>query len=136
MIIRITVNDNDFTEVLEKFADNLFNRVYWAKDKPKEMSSTEWYEKIYKPKQEVQRLMNSNITSSLTKKDRATLCKAVFCEWCDYLDNLPANDEMDDETKEYLKKDFVVSVGFSFTDKWENGEAVYYFTTNQKWISQ
>lgn len=136
MIFRITVNDNDFTEVLEKFANNLFDRVYWVKDKPEEMSSTEWYEKLYKPKQEIQKLMNPNITSSLTKEDKVLLRAAVFLEWCDYIDSLPTDDEMDAETKEYLKKNFVVSVSFLFTDKWENGEVVYYFTTNQKWISQ
>ena len=80
--------------------------------------------------------MNPNITSSLTKEDRVLLRAAVFLEWCDYLDSLPVDDEMDAETKEYLKKNFVVSVSFRFTDKWENGEVVYYFTTNQKWISQ
>ena len=131
MIFRITVNDNDFTDVLEKFANNLFDRIYWAKDKP-EMDSTEWYEKIYKPKQEIQKLMNPNITSNLTDEDKVVLRAAVFLEWCDYVDNLPNRDN----TKEYLKKNFEVSVGFDFTDKWENGEVVYYFTTNQKWISQ
>lgn len=131
MIFRITVNDNDFTDVLEKFANNLFDRIYWAKDKP-EMDSTEWYEKIYKPKQEIQKLMNPNITSNLTDEDKVVLRAAVFLEWCDYVDNLPNRDN----TKEYLKKNFEVSVSFDFTDKWENGEVVYYFTTNQKWISQ
>lgn len=135
MIFRITVNDNDFTMVLEKFADNLFDRVYWARDKP-EMGSTEWYEKIYKPKQEVQKLMNPNITSSLTDEDKAVLRAAVFLEWCDYIDSLPVDDEMDTETKDYLIKNFEVAVSFDFTDKWENGEVIYYFTTNQKWISQ
>lgn len=131
MIFRITVNDNDFTDILERFANNLFDRIYWAKDKP-EMDSTEWYEKIYKPKQEIQKLMNPNITSNLTDEDKVVLRAAVFLEWCDYVDNLPNRDN----TKEYLKKNFEVSVGFDFTDKWENGEVVYYFTTNQKWISQ
>ena len=134
MIFRITVNDNDFTEVLEKFANNLFDRVYWAKDKPEEMSSTEWYEKLYKPKQEIQKLMNPNITSSLTKEDKVLLRAAVFLEWCDYLDSLPVDDEMDAETKEYLKKNFTVSVSFRFTDKWENGEVYYWFQHADSYI--
>lgn len=132
MIIRITVNDNDYTADLERFADNLFDRVYWAKDKPEEMDFSEWYEKIYKPKQEVQKLMNPNITSNLTDEDKVVLRAAVFLEWCDYVDGLSESERI----KECLKNDFEVSVGFEFTDKWENGEVVYYFTTNQKWISQ
>lgn len=76
--------------------------------------------------------MNPNITSSLTDEDKVVLRAAVFLEWCDYVDKLQNRDG----TKEYLKKNFEVSVGFDFTDKWENGEVVYYFTTNQKWISQ
>ena len=132
MIIRITVNDNDYTADLERFADNLFDRVYWAKDIPEEMDFGEWYEKIYKPKQEVQKLMNPNIASNLTDEDKVVLRAAVFLEWCDYVDGLSESERI----KECLKNDFEVSVGFEFTDKWENGEVVYYFTTNQKWISQ
>ena len=136
MIIRMTVNDNDFTAELEKFAENLFNRVYFGREKPEDIDCTEWYEKIYKPQQEVQKLMNPNITSTLTDEDKVVMCTAVFFAWCDYIDNLPTDAEMEDRVKEYLKKVFEVSVGFDFTDKWENGEVVYYFTTNQKWISQ
>lgn len=132
MIFRITVHDNDFTDILERFANNLFDRIYWLKDKSNEMDLTEWYEKIYKPKQKVQKVMNSNITSSLTDEEKGVLCAAVFLEQCDYVDSLPKRGD----TKEYLKKYFEVSVGFDFTDQWENGEVVYYFTANQKWISQ
>ena len=131
MIFRITVNDNDFTSILECFADDLFDRIYYAKDDP-EMNSTEWYEKIYKPKQEIQKLMNPNITSKLTDEDKVALRATVLLEWCDYIDSLSVLDD----TKDYLKNNFKVSVSFDFTDKWENGEVVYYFTTNQKWISQ
>lgn len=80
MIFRITVHDNDFTDILERFANNLFDRIYWLKDKSNEMDLTEWYEKIYKPKQKVQKVMNSNITSSLTDEEKGVLCAAVFLE--------------------------------------------------------
>lgn len=132
MIFRITVNDNDFTVYLKEFAGNLFDRLYFAKNKTGDMSYSEWYKKCYISKKEIQKLMNPNITSSLTNSDKLLLCEAVSLEWCDYVNSLGK----DDITKEYLKSHFTVSVSFKFVDKWENGEVVYYFTTNQKWILQ
>lgn len=135
MIFRMTVNDNDFTGIVEKFADNFFDRVYWSKH-PEGMSATEWYEKLYKPKERVRELIHLNEASNLTDEDKVILRATVYLEWCDYIDSLPTDNEIDSKIKDSLKKDFDVSVGFDFTDKWENGEVVYYFTTNQKWISQ
>lgn len=97
------------------------------------MNLTEWFEKLYKPKEKLRQLMNPNTTTSLTKKDKATLRIAVTLEWCDYVDSLT---DIDTKTKEYLKKNFAVSILFRFIDKWENREAVYYFTTAKIWMSQ
>lgn len=106
MIFRITVNDNDFTSDLEKFASNLFVRLYWTKNKTDDMSYSDWYEKCYKVQAEIQKLMNPNLTLSLTEDDKPLLRAAVFLEWRDYVDS----HFKDAETKEYLKKNFVSSV--------------------------
>lgn len=129
MIIRITVNDNDFTEILENFADVLFDKLYLGSGKKMDFETS----KII---MEIQSIINPNITTNITKEQSVTLRGAVFLAWCDYIDALPTTDLMTDHTKDYLKKNFEVSVGYEFTDKDENGEAVYFFTTNQKWISQ
>ena len=85
---------------------------------------------------EIQRILNPNVTTSVTKEQSVILRGVVFLDWCDYVDALPETDFMTNDTRDYLKKNFEVSVGYEFTDRFENGETVYYFTTNQKWISQ
>ena len=52
--------------------------------------------------------------------------------WGNYVDS----GEQESAEKELLKRDFKISFGFNYQEKWENGEVVYYFTTANKWISQ
>ena len=129
MIIRITVNDKDFTEILENFADVMFDKLYFGSGKKMDFETC-------KTINEIQRILNPNVTTSVTKEQSVILRGVVFLDWCDYVDALPETDFMTNDTRDYLKKNFEVSVGYEFTDRFENGETVYYFTTNQKWISQ
>lgn len=132
MIIRMTLNDNDFTQEIERFAKNLFDRLYWAKDASfYDNDYSKWYQ-VYKAQEELQKLLNPNITDSLTDEDKITIKAKVFLEWWDFVDGL----NFKEDTKKYLKKDFECSISYDFKDKWENGEVVYYFTTNQKYITQ
>ena len=132
MIIRMTLNDNDFTQKIERFAKNLFDRLYWAKDVSfYDNDYSKWYQ-AYKAQEELQKLLNPNITDSLTDEDKIAIKAKVFLEWWDFVDGL----NFKEDTKKYLKKDFECSISYDFKDKWENGEVVYYFTTNQKYITQ
>ena len=132
MIIRMTLNDNDFTQEIERFAKNLFDRLYWRKDVSfYDNDYNKWYQ-AHKVQEELQRLLNPNITDSLTDEDKTAIKAKVFLEWWDFVDGL----NFKEDTKKYLKKDFECSISYNFKDKWENGEVVYYFTTNQKYITQ
>lgn len=138
MIIRMTLSDNDFTQEIEKFAKNLFDRLYWGKDVSfYDNDYNKWYQ-AYKVQEELQKLLNPNITDSLTDEDKTTIRAKVFLEWWDFVDGLNFKKYSTDEErlKKYLKKDFECSIGYDFKDKWENGEVVYYFTTNNKYITQ
>lgn len=130
MIIKMTVNDNDFTQSLENFCENLFVKLCFRQD-PKEITD-ETISKHYETQREVLRILNPNITSELTDEDKLVIRFVVFEVWCNHIDE----QNMSEHTKKYLKDNFKCSVSFDFKDEWENGEAVYYFTTNQKWITQ
>lgn len=134
MIIKMTVHDNDHTQLIERFADKLYNRIYFSpvpRRASKEASIEEQLELIH-TEREIQKLLNPNITERLTVEDKTLLKAAVFLNWCDFVDSCSKKDS----TKEYLKKNFRVSISYTFKDRWENSEAVYYFTTGQKWLSQ
>lgn len=129
MIIKMTVNDNDFTQNIEKFCNKLIPNLCY-KTIPKNISSD--YEKVlafYKAQEKVQRLL---VRSRLTDEDKKTIQYSVFECWWEYVDK----QNWSAHTKKYLKEHFKCVVLSRFADRWENGEVVYYFTTNQKWITQ
>lgn len=134
MIIRMTVRDNDYTQFLESFSNGLFNKIYFdsrLRKSPEELGRDLWWE-LNEVERKVQELLNPNITESLTTEAKTILKAVVFDRWCKFVDAC----SKEEHVKDYLKKTFKVSFGYTFTDKWENGEVVYYFTTAQKWISQ
>lgn len=92
MIIRMTVQDNDFTGVIEDFVEK-----YWFEL----MSDTILVEKVYEL-------------------------------WNQYLKDL----DFSKITKEYLFDNFETSLSCTFTEKWENGEVVYYFNNAHTWLTQ
>lgn len=134
MIIRLTVHDNDFSHLLESFVDTLFDRLYWPISKPSSMSVDEWLINYWKPKRKIQKILNPNITEQLTSEEKLLICSEVLNCWQRFLDS--PNLQLDSHDKEYLIKNFNTSISFTFTDKWENGEVFYYFTTNRKWVLQ
>lgn len=132
MILRLTVEDNDYTEEIEKFATNdLFYKLLLGDISREDMSPTETRNAIAQY-EEMNRILNPNITEELTDEDKVLLRAAVFMEWCKFVDTLPK----DERIKEYLKNDFKVDASFEFIDQWENGEVVYYFTKSQQWVTQ
>ncbi len=130
MIIKMTVTDNDFTQEIERFCKNLISDLLF-KTAPKEMSTEETSE-FYIKQNKVLEILNPNITDKLTDEDKATVISAVFKQWYEYVDT----HNFSERIKKYLKENFVCNLLQRFTDRWENGESVYYFTTNQKWIVQ
>lgn len=130
MIIKITVKDNDFTQILERFATELFDRLYFGFE-PKSDNIDEIVAS-YRAEKELQRLLNSNIKEKLSQDEKAVIKANVVTEWWKFVETL----NKEEHTKEYLRKNFLVSISERFTERWENGESVYFFTMSQKWISQ
>jgi hypothetical protein len=132
MIIRMTVKDNSFTNLIENFADNLFDKLYFSRKKPDNVDAQTWVEDYLIPHQKVQNLLNPNIIQTLSEGEKFILCNQVYILWLNYV-----NDVVNERhTRDYLKTEFEVSISYTYTDTWENGEAVYYFTTHRKWFSQ
>lgn len=119
MIIKMTVGDNDFTDILESFASVLF----FAETGDR---TDENFAQLYKDCQEFSRLWNevNNGSGSLTKDERKNfldICKRKFVHYvCNRFDD-------EEETRAYLLQNFRVSMQKSLTPRWQNGEVVYVF---------
>ena len=68
----------------------------------------------------------------LTKEDKILIKLAINTAWIKYIDRL----HKEEKTKDYVKDNLKIKIGFDYTDQWENGEAVYYFTMSQIYITQ
>lgn len=126
MILRITVSDNDFTQELEEFADDL-ELFEYTRSKASEMTSDELYDYI-KEKDRFRELFYN--TMKYTPELAEELCDLIKKHWELWVNNSMKDHEWwDDEDKvrirEYLIKDFRVKFQKSLTPKWENGEVVY-----------
>lgn len=126
MILRITVSDNDFTQELEEFADDL-ELFDYTRSKASEMTSDELYDHI-KENDRFRELFYN--TMKYTPELADELCELIKKHWELWVNNSMKDHEWwDDEDKvrirEYLIRDFRVKFQKSLTPKWENGEVVY-----------
>ena len=133
MIIRMTVEDNDYTELLEDFADNLQEYLFQeTKSAIKDNYSPEITLQLLQTEDIIRNTLWADSVKDVTDEGKTLLKARLHIMWGKYIDS----GEQEDRIKDYLKKDFDCSFSFNFKDKWENGEAVYYFTHAKKWISQ
>jgi hypothetical protein len=126
MILRITVSDNDFTQELEEFADDLELFEYTRK-KATEMSSDELYNYI-KSLDRFRELFYQ--TEKYTLELAAELCDLIKQHWEIWVNNCMKDHpwwsaEEAKQVREYLIRDFDVKFKKNLTPKWENGEVVY-----------
>lgn len=126
MILRITVRDNDFTQELEEFADDL-ELFEYTRSKASEMTSDELYNHI-KENDRFRELFYN--TMKYTPELAEELCELIKKHWALWVNNSMKdhewrNDEDKVRIREYLIRDFRVKFQKSLTPKWENGEVVY-----------
>lgn len=127
MILRITVNDNDFTEELEEFASDLDMYEYTRKLAVEGCSGDTLYDYI-KSEERFRELFYQ--TEKYTPELAAELCEHIKKNWELWVTNCMKDHEWwsDDDkvqVRESLIRDFRVKFQKSLTPKWENGEVVY-----------
>ena len=119
MIIKMTIGDNDFTDILESFA----SRLYVTDTGPR---TDENLMQLFEDFNTFTRLWNevTNGTGNLTKDEQKIFldtCKRKFAHYvCNRFDD-------EEETRAYLLKNFRASMQKSLTPRWQNGEVVYVF---------
>lgn len=130
MILRITVGDNDFTEELEQFANDVEGSAYVMKAARLDNPALTQDEKLalFKRMDRFRELFYR--TDKYTPELAAELCEMVKQNWEIFVNNIMCDHDYWDEEdakriKSYLIRDFKVKFQKSLTPKWQNGEVVY-----------
>jgi len=119
MIVRVTVNDNDFSGVLEAFMEQFYSNVVYF-GIPQYLSEDE-KNKLYKKSKELNHLLNPNYDVEWTDENKQKVIDGVKEAFKYYVQN------ESDEDREYLIENFEVEIMESLKDEWQNGENFYWF---------
>lgn len=116
MIIKMTVNDNDFGKIMEEFGGNLSMNVLRYPDNI-EMLDSGIQISVLKEISLIDRLLNPNVTEDHTEEEILFIKKRVKDSFALFI-----HKRVSEDTERYLLDNFQVDVVKSMEDKWENGE--------------
>lgn len=126
MIIKTTFNDNDFTDILEKYWDRfMFDNYYNAVEDIEDL-------RLYRDLRiDMEELLKKAIynEADLTAKEESQFEDYIKQSILAFVKKrYPSN-------LDYLKDQLYVNIRLTVKDKDENGEVVYYFLKHQKYIT-
>ena len=121
MIIKFTVNDNDFYDILMRFGKSLPVSlwVYTEDTKIREINY-------------IRNIINPNSDIKLTDSNKRKLIERVREQFNKFINTAVK----DVKTREYLSESFKVSIVNTLTDKWENGEMFYWLQHSNTLVNQ
>lgn len=130
MIIKITFKDNDYTQLLERFLDvsHSFTEFYNLYSEALNECDIDTLHKLYEQRDVFRAYIRDGITK-MPKVDKDLfegMLKLEILAW------LKENTIKYD----YLKDQLEITITNRMTSKWENGEVVYYFPSQHKYITQ
>lgn len=120
MIIRMTVGDNDFTDIVESFASHMiFQDTCFPSD--------ENIRKLYNDDKMFRNLWNeiTNGVGKLSDENAEIFLDIIKQKYACYIQRRLNDDDI--EYQNYLLDNFKVNLQESITPHWENGEVVYVF---------
>ena len=95
MIIRMTVEDNDFTEMLEDFADNLFERLYIESSLVlNEFYDPEMLHRLIEIEETIRKTMWAESMDDITDEAKTLLKAKLVIIWCKYVDSTEKEDRI------------------------------------------
>ena len=114
MIIRLTLNDNDFTEQLEMFANKLY---FMTTCNPRDFSS-QAYDDVHEFNHLWCELLNGS--GKLNDEQHARFYELILKKFEYYVES-----SVKEDSKEYFRKNINIRLQKSLTPRNENGEVVY-----------
>lgn len=118
MIIRITVNDNDFHGLLKSFCESISTKYPLPiPNYPEEVDADEMFKYFQDEKKYMLCILNSD---DISESDKNFVCDTIRTSFEIYTKN--------SSSREYLIDRLEVSIVDSINGKWENMEVFYIFT--------
>lgn len=111
MIVRMSVNDNDFGGVMHGFCSNF--RIFVALGI--DMNDFEYDRSV-----RFRKMLNPNESKTLTDEEKDELVERIRQAFRAYIS---ARSDCEADTVKYLMANLKVAVQDTFEDRWENGEA-------------
>ena len=142
MIIKYTLKDNDFTQVIEKYLEEFGPFYVFNYTKYNELDE---FKKLLKQYDDYNDKYNEEkeITKEEYNKIKFQLHNILMTNFAKYITDIKPNSNWStdgfnaqelQEDKDYILKNIKISIVKSIPDQWENGEVVYFITSNQKYI--
>lgn len=125
MIIRVTINDNDFYYEIMGFM-----RTMWNFRENKNLSVSEQIE-AYERHFDIMDLINPNNDKKLTEEEKNSIITYLKEQFEKYVIS-----NIKKDTRKYFIESLEIKILKTFTDKWENGEAFYWLQHSNKIINQ
>lgn len=130
MIIRLTVEDNDFGDLMNIFLKKFPSVITKIPSNIENMETQNQLDTINEI-EEIDKLLNPNITEKHTNEEKMILIRRIVKTFSEFVYNYT-----DEHTAEYLEKRFKVETVDFMEDKWENGEVWYWFQHSGVFLNQ
>lgn len=135
MIIKYTLNDNDFTQVIEMHLDEFG---------PFQATLYKTIEEHIEFQNNVRKYDEMSANDLERKELKQKLEKTIIQVFKNYINSIKPNSNWQtdrinaedlNDSKQYIFEHIKINIISFVSDKWQNGEVVYYFTSNQKYLT-
>ena len=131
MIIRMTVHDNDYTDVIESFCRHLKKKLlFYDEKKYFELTELDEILQYWTYRHKLVNLLNPNEDRKLNKEEKKFICDEIIYLWKKYILNTNLIHSIT-----YLINSFRVTITYRLNDEWQNNEVVYFFFDQDKFIT-
>lgn len=130
MIIKITFNDNDYTQLIERYLDvtTSYTEFFALFSEALDSGDYNITRKLYEQRDIFRAYIREGITK-MSKADKELfegMLKLEFLSWL----------KENTQSYDYLEDNLKITITNRLYSKWENGEVVYYFPSQHKYITQ
>lgn len=135
MIIKYTFKNNDYTQIIEKHLEEYG---------PFLITLHKTIDDSIDFKNNVMRYDEMAVTNPEKKELKQKLIRTIKQAFKKYINSIRPNSKWQTDglnaeelnnSKQYIIENIKIDIVNSISDKWQNGEVVYYFTSNQKYLT-
>lgn len=130
MIIKITFNDNDYTQLIERYLDvtTSYTEFFALFSEALNNGDYDTVRKLHEQRDIFRAYIRDGITK-MSKADKELfegMLKLEFLSWL----------KENTQSYDYLEDNLKITITNRLYSKWENGEVLYYFPSQHKYIVQ